>query len=168
MKLNKIYISAFGGLKDFTLNLNDGLNVIFGNNEDGKTTVATFIKCMFYGTGTKKANLAESIRQKYTPWDGSAMAGRIEFEHEGKRYSLEKIFRSSDSTDKVTVTDLDSGNEVKISGSVGQHFFGFSDKAFERSLFISGGDFIKDNDATGYLYIARNAGTYFLKGRMRI
>ena len=149
MKLNKIYISAFGGLKDFTLNLNDGLNVIFGNNEDGKTTVATFIKCMFYGTGTKKANLAESIRQKYTPWDGSAMAGRIEFEHEGKRYSLEKIFRSSDSTDKVTVTDLDSGNEVKISGSVGQHFFGFSDKAFERSLFISGGDFIKDNDATG-------------------
>ena len=47
MKLNKIYISAFGGLKDFTLNLNDGLNVIFGNNEDGKTTVATFIKCMF-------------------------------------------------------------------------------------------------------------------------
>ena len=59
MKLNKIYISAFGGLKDFTLNLNDGLNVIFGNNEDGKTTVATFIKCMFYGTGTKKANLAE-------------------------------------------------------------------------------------------------------------
>ena len=36
MKLNKIYISAFGGLKDFTLDLGDGLNVIYGQNEGGK------------------------------------------------------------------------------------------------------------------------------------
>ena len=43
MKIKKIYISAFGGLKDFTLELNDGLNVVYGNNEDGKSTVAAFI-----------------------------------------------------------------------------------------------------------------------------
>ena len=81
MKINKIYISAFGGLKDFTLDLSDGLNVIYGNNEDGKSTVLAFIKAMFYGTGRNTKSLAESVRQKYTPWDNSQMAGRIFFEH---------------------------------------------------------------------------------------
>ena len=84
MKLNKIYISAFGGLKDFTLDLCDGLNVIYGNNEDGKSTVAVFIKAMFYGTGRNTKNLADSVRLKYTPWDNSTMAGRIFFESGGK------------------------------------------------------------------------------------
>ncbi len=149
MKLNKIYISAFGGLKDFTLELNDGLNVIYGNNEDGKSTVAAFIKSMFYGTGRSTKNIADSIRLKYTPWDNSTMAGRIYFEHQNKRYCLEKEFRKSDSTDRITLTDLDSGKEVQTSENIGQQFFGLSAAAFERSLFIGNGDFIKDDTAAG-------------------
>lgn len=147
MKINKIYISAFGGLKDFTLELNDGLNVIFGNNEDGKSTVAAFIKAMFYGTGRTTKSLAESIRQKYTPWDGSQMGGRIYFTHENKNYCLEKIFRKSDSTDSIVLTDSDSGQPVPTGESVGQQFFGISASAFERSLFIGNGDFVKDGAA---------------------
>ena len=145
MKLNKIYISAFGGLKDFTLDLNDGLNVIYGQNEDGKSTVATFIKTMFYGTG----NSSTKIRQKYTPWDGSAMAGRIFFEHDGKKYCLERIFRKTDSSDNITLTDLDSGEKINTTKNLGQDFFGLSSAAFERSLFIGNGDFIKDDAAAG-------------------
>jgi len=149
MKLNKIYISAFGGLKDFTLELHDGLNVIYGNNEDGKSTVAAFIKAMFYGTGRNTKNLADSIRLKYTPWDNSAMGGRIFFEHDSKKYCLEREFRKSDSTDRVTLTNLDSGKEVDIGDNIGQQFFGMSAAAFERSLFIGNGDFIKDDAAAG-------------------
>lgn len=149
MKINKIYISAFGGLKDFTLELQDGLNVVYGNNEDGKSTVSAFIKAMFYGTGRNTKNLADSIRLKYTPWDNSPMGGRIYFEHENKRYCLEKEFRKSDSTDRITLTDLDSGKTIETGENVGQQFFGLSSAAFERSLFISGGDFIKDDAATG-------------------
>lgn len=149
MRLNKIYIAAFGGLKDFTLDLNDGLNVIYGNNEDGKSTVAAFIKAMFYGTGRNTKNLAESIRQKYTPWDGSQMAGRIYFTHGNKNYCLEREFRKSDSTDRITLTDLDSGKEKPTQENIGQQFFGLSAAAFERSLFIGNGDFIKDDTAAG-------------------
>ncbi len=147
MKLNKIYISAFGKLKDFTLELGNGLNVIFGNNEDGKSTVAAFIKAMFYGTGRNSKNLADSTRLKYTPWDNSAMGGRIFFEHEGKKYCLEREFRKSDSTDRITLTDLDSGKTLDTGENVGQQFFGLSSAAFERSLFIGNGDFIKDDAA---------------------
>lgn len=149
MKLNKIYISAFGGLKDFTLELNDGLNVIYGNNEDGKSTVSAFIKAMFYGTGRNTKNLSESIRLKYTPWDNSTMAGRIFFEKSGKKYCLEREFRKSDSTDRIILTDLDSGKTIETAENIGQQFFGLSAAAFERSLFIGNGDFIKDDAATG-------------------
>lgn len=148
MKINKIYISAFGGLKDFTLELNDGLNVIYGNNEDGKSTVAAFIKAMFFGTGRSSKNLAESPRQKYAPWDGSPMAGRIYFEKDGKKYCLEREFRKSDSTDRILLTDLDSGKQIDAGENVGQQFFGLSAAAFERSLFIGNGDFIKDDTAS--------------------
>ncbi len=148
MKINKIYISAFGGLKDFTLELNDGLNVIYGNNEDGKSTVFAFIKAMFFGTGRNTKALSDSIRLKYTPWDGSTMAGRIFFEHENKKYCLEREFRKSDSTDRITLTDLDSGKESPASENIGVRFFGMSASVFERSLFIGNGDFIKDDTAS--------------------
>ncbi len=149
MKIKKIYIAAFGGLKDFTLDLNDGLNVIYGNNEDGKSTVFAFIKAMFYGTGRNTKSIADSIRLKYTPWDNSTMAGRIFFESDGKNYRLEREFRKSDSTDRITLTDLDSGKTIETSENVGQQFFGLSAAAFERSLFIGSGDFIKDEAAAG-------------------
>ena len=44
MKIKSIYISAFGGVKNLKLELDDGFNVVYGENENGKTTVMSFIK----------------------------------------------------------------------------------------------------------------------------
>ncbi len=152
MKISKIYISAFGGLKGFTLELSEGLNVIYGENENGKSTVAAFIKAMFYGTGKKTQQLSTSIRQKYTPWNGDSMGGRIYFEHAGKQYCLERQFRKSDSTDRILLTDMDTGVSTETSESIGQRFFGISAAAFERSMFIgSTGGFLKDDAAQSEL-----------------
>ncbi len=136
MKINKIYISAFGGLKDYTLDLNDSMNIIFGENENGKSTVMAFIKAMFYGTGKKTQSLSSSIRTKYTPFDGSPMGGRIHFEYSGTRYSLERQFNKSDSTDKITLVNLDTGESVPETNDVGIRFFGIGAEAFGRSMFI--------------------------------
>ena len=38
MKIKKIYISAFGGLKDFSMDFSDGFNTVFGENENGKSS----------------------------------------------------------------------------------------------------------------------------------
>ena len=151
MKIEKIYISAFGGLKDFTLELQDGFSVIHGENENGKSTVMAFIKAMFYGTGKKSQNLAGSMRQKYTPWDGAAMGGRIFFENEGHKYSLEREFRSSDSTDRITLTDLDSGKSEQVATDIGERFFGVGSAAFERSMFIGSCAFSGNVEAEGEL-----------------
>lgn len=141
MKIKRIEIAAFGKLKNFTVELSDKFNVCYGENENGKTTVMTFIKCMFYGTGTKKQNLKESLREKYTPWDGSVMGGRIYFENGGVNYCLEREFRGSDSTDRVILTNKDNGKELPCQNAVGESLFGLTKTAFERSLFI-------DNDVS--------------------
>ena len=79
MKINKIHIISFGGLKNFTLEFSDGFNCVYGENERGKSTVMSFIKMMFYGNSYSGSVLQNNLRKKYTPWDGSAMAGIIEF-----------------------------------------------------------------------------------------
>lgn len=136
MKINSLYIHAFGGLKNFTLDLSEGLTVICGDNEMGKSTIMTFIKMMFYGSGRAGGQLSKNIRQKYTPWDTAQMAGSIDFEHNGKSYRLEKEFRSSNSTDKATLCDLGLGTRQAVSGDIGNSIFGLSLPAFERSVFI--------------------------------
>ena len=152
MTVDKIYIAAFGGLKDYTLELHDGLNVVFGENENGKSTVAAFLKMMFYGSGKARQNLSKSPRQKYTPWSGDAMGGRVYFTHGGKRYCLERAFKKSDATDKVTLLDLDLGTSQTADAAVGQQFLGLSAAAFERSVFLDGtGAPERDESADGEL-----------------
>ena len=136
MKIKSLYISAFGGVKNLKLDFSEGFNLIYGENENGKSTVMAFIKMMFYGSERGSSQLAKNVRKKYTPWDGSPMAGSIDFEHSGKEYRLEREFRSSNSTDKVTLCELGLGERKAVAGDVGVKLLGLSAAAFERSVFI--------------------------------
>lgn len=146
MKITKIYISAFGKLKDFTLELSDGMNVIFGENENGKTTVMSFIKMMFYGSSSRQQKQL-SARKKYIPWSGDKPAGRIDFEHDGRRYQLERIFGKTESSDKITLINRDTGESLNSGKDIGKRFFGLSEQAFERSLFTDSSVFLHDASA---------------------
>ncbi len=145
MKIKSIYISAFGGVKNLKLDLNDSFNIIYGENEQGKTTVMSFIKMMFYGSDRAKNDLAKSPRKKYTPWDNSQMAGSVDFEKDGKNYRLERIFGDSNSTDKVTLINTDLGTRENVTADIGTKLFGLSAAAFERSIFIGQFGFPESN-----------------------
>ncbi len=136
MRIKSVNIAAFGGLKNKVIDFSDGFNVVYGDNENGKTTVMSFIKMMFYGSGRASAQITKNARKKYMPWDGSAMAGSIDFELKGKNYRLEREFRSSDSTDKVALCDLDLGTREAVSTDIGIKLLGLTSAAFERSVFI--------------------------------
>ena len=150
MKIEKIYINAFGALEGFSLDFSDGFQVIYGENEAGKTTVTEFIKAMFYGMPRRAAGQVISTREKYTPWGGTPAGGRIYFEHSGRKFCLERQFRKSDATDKVTVTDMASGKSEVCPSDIGKQLFGISLAAFERSVFIGNTpEFSRDNEAFG-------------------
>lgn len=148
MKIEKIYINAFGALENFSLEFSDGFQVIYGENEAGKTTVTEFIKAMFYGMPRRAAGQAISAREKYTPWGGAPAGGRVYFEHSGRKFCLEKQFRKSDATDKATITDTASGKSEVCPADIGKQLFGISLAAFERSVFIGNTpEFSRDNGA---------------------
>ncbi len=149
MKITEINIGAFGGVKDFTIKPEDSLNVIYAENEGGKSTVLAFIKAMFYGTGRKQRN-EMGAREKYTPWDSGVMGGSICFEHEGVSYRLERQFRSSDSTDHIVLFNLDLGEQQICDKDFATALFGVGMAAFERSLFIGlNPAFTNDTEASG-------------------
>ncbi len=152
MKIKSLHIQAFGGIKNLDLSLDNPFNIVYGGNENGKTTIMSFIKMMFYGTERSSTQLNKNLRKKYTPWDNSLMAGSIDFENNGRIYRLERIFGNSNSTDKVTLIDLGMGTAESVSSDIGARLFGLSAAAFERSIFIGQFGFPESNNlASGEL-----------------
>lgn len=100
---------------------------------------------MFYGSERSGNTLNKNIRKKYTPWDGSSMAGSIDFENNGRLYRLERIFGSSNSTDKVTLIDQNLGERETVAADIGTKLFGLTLPAFERSIFIGQFGFPESN-----------------------
>lgn len=140
MKIKSCNIVSFGKFKNYKIDFSDGFNLIYGDNEAGKSTVMSFIKMMFYGNGGRVSDIDKNLRKKYMPWDSSFMAGSIEFSCGDKNYKLDREFKGSNATDKITLTDMDLKTEVKLGskGDIGSEIFGLSEAAFEKSVFIGG------------------------------
>lgn len=146
MKIKKIHIDCFGKFEDYDLELSDGLNVIYGQNEDGKSTLMAFILMMFYGYSGKSRDLLKNPRDKYRPWNGKEMKGYVLFEHKGLLYRLERTFGKSNSSDKVSILDEITGETIKGASQKdpGQEFFGLGEEAFAKSVFIGQGGILVD------------------------
>lgn len=152
MKLIKIYINNFGKFKDFELDLKDNINIIYGDNEAGKSTLMAFILMVFYGSKSRKQNPLDNPRLKYRPWAGGPMKGYIIFEDSGVEYRLERIFEETNQKDQVSLINNISGQKIEIENPAepGKYFFNMSQESFEKSLFIDSED-LAFSDSSGEL-----------------
>ena len=106
MKLIRCHVENFGKLSDFDYSFADGLNCLRQDNGWGKTTLANFIKAMFYGLPvTTKKNLVENERKKYTPWQGGNYGGNLIFEIKQKQYRIERFFGKKEAEDVYNLID---------------------------------------------------------------
>ena len=138
MKINKLEIAHFGKFSDYSLDLKNGFQVLYGNNEDGKSTLMAFIEMMFYGDQGRSRAIDKNSRLKYLPWNGSPMEGAIEFEHSGTSYRLQKLFGATPSRDVVDLINLSTNSSVELEPGeeVGTYFLGIDLDSFRRSSFI--------------------------------
>ena len=89
MKINKIQINGYGKLKDKKLKLEDGINVIYGDNEAGKSTLLNFITNSFYGISKNKKGKEMSDFEKYNPWDEGEFSGKVQYQlDDGNEYEI--------------------------------------------------------------------------------
>lgn len=145
MRITELQIIKFGKFSDFTIKINDGLNVIYGKNEAGKSTALLFIKSMFYGIAAKRKKNGEiSDRMRIIPWNGERAAGRIKLIVDSRRIEIYREFGMRASGDIVRVTDSDTGEDffdTFVQGEeVGERLLGMSRQMFERTLWIGQDD----------------------------
>lgn len=70
MKILNLKINGFGKLSNREVKLTDGINLVYGENESGKSTLLKFIMGMFYGMSRNKNGKFMPDFERYTPWDG--------------------------------------------------------------------------------------------------
>ena len=93
MKINKIKINSYGKLKNKEINLNNNINIIYGKNESGKSTLLKFILNIFYGTSKNKKGKEISDFEKYKPWDTEEFSGKLLYELDNKnKYEIFREF----------------------------------------------------------------------------
>ena len=141
MRIEKINIVSFGGLKDRSLDFSDGINIIEGPNEAGKSTTGAFIKFMFFGLSSKTDGKKVSERKKYQSLAGEKASGSLEYSAAGRRYRIyREMSAAGNSKDTVTVTDLDSGEELDASEEIGRLLFGVDGDLYTQTAYIRQAD----------------------------
>lgn len=142
MKITEVKITGFGNLSNVQFNF-DKLSMLNRANGWGKTTLASFIKAMFYGFGnTRTKKLSE--RERYRPWHKGSYGGSLTFIENGITYRITRSFGENAKNDKFTFYNDTAGSvsrdfleDVFPLDNIGQGIFGVGVETFERSVFIT-------------------------------
>lgn len=113
MRIDKLHLQDYGQFHDETVFLDPGINVVYGANEAGKSTVKDFIIDMIYGIDKSRGLGArfDHYEQK-KPINGSAFSGAMEISTEDGSFLVERNFSRQEK--KTVVRDLDSGREISL------------------------------------------------------
>ena len=91
--LKKINIISFGQFENTSINFEDGFNLIYGKNESGKSTIASFIEGILYGFDD--GNRVRHFNRKqeiYRPINSYKYAGMAIFNKDGIDYRISRNF----------------------------------------------------------------------------
>jgi len=94
MKINYLKINGFGKFKQKKINLEDKLNIIYGKNESGKSSMLKFISSMLYGASKNKNGKDMPDFDKFKPWDIDEFSGKIRYTLDSnKTYEVFREFK---------------------------------------------------------------------------
>ncbi len=113
MRVDKLHLQDFGQFHNKDITLAPGINVVYGANEAGKSTIKDFIVDMIYGIDKVRGLGArfDHYEQK-KPINGSAFSGAMEVSVQGTDYLIERNFARQEK--KTTVRDMDTARELML------------------------------------------------------
>ena len=132
--------ATFGKLEHQTLTLKPGLNIIEAPNEWGKSTWCAFLISMLYGidTRTKSSRYQLADKERFVPWSGTPMSGRMDLNWHGRDITIERStkgripmgeFRAYETHTGLSIPELNAEN-------CGQQLLGVEKDVFTRSGFL--------------------------------
>ena len=132
--------ATFGKLENQTLALQPGLNIVSAPNEWGKSTWCAFLATMLYGLDTREKNTKTTIavKDRYAPWSGSPMSGRIDLNWNGRDITIERWTKGRTPVGEFRAYETESGLAVpELTGSnCGETLLGVEKSVFLRAGFI--------------------------------
>ncbi len=139
MKLLSCHIENFGKLRDFTYYFEDDLSVLFAENGWGKSTLAAFLKVMFYGfDGENRRNGDGNERLRYRPWSGGVYGGSVTFSSGSKTFRMMRTFGARKKEDKFSLYDDETGFiSDEFTDRIGEELFSIDRDSFCRTVFWS-------------------------------
>lgn len=137
MKILNLKINNFGKLSNKEIQLEDGINIIYGENESGKSTLLKFIMGMFYGLSKNKNGKFISDYERYTPWDDRGeFSGKISYKlSNGEKYEVFRDFKKKNPS--IYNEELeDISKTFNIDKTTGNKFF-YDQTKVDEELFLS-------------------------------
>ena len=137
MKFLELHLKGFGKFHDRTISFTDGINVIYGKNEAGKSTMHTFIRGMLFGIQPQRGRASKNdLYSKYEPWEnGGTYEGSLRLEQNGHIYRLERSFQKNRKS--LTIIDETSGKEIEPTRAfMDQLLCGLSETAYNNTISI--------------------------------
>ena len=142
MFIEQLSVKGFGKLTGLSVKLEKGLNIIYGSNESGKTTLQWFIKGMLYGLkgGRTSRDGTAAPLKTYKPWNWDSYGGSLEYRLDnGDSFRIDRDFERS----TVSVFDASFNN---ITGSfdlsrdksllAAEKHLGLTEACFDRTVLV--------------------------------
>lgn len=136
MKINELKINSYGKLKNKDIKLDNGINIIYGENEKGKSTLLNFIVNSFYGTSRNKKGRDISDYDRYKPWDVEEFSGKLTYTLDNnKKYEIFREF--SKKNPKLYDENMEEvSKKYSVDKSLGNQFF-FEQTNVDEQTFVS-------------------------------
>ena len=123
MKIQKLKINSFGKLENKEIELKEKINIIYGENESGKSTLLKFITGMLYGLSKNKNGKEISDYEKYKPWYQKEYSGKINYQLDnGETYEIFRDFNKKNPQIILNETE-DISKKFSIDKNKGNEFF---------------------------------------------
>lgn len=140
MIINKLNIISFGGLKDKVIELTENVNLIYGENEKGKSTIQNFIRIWLYGMNSKRTkDIKSNDRLRFMPITGEKIRGELYITHNNRSYIISRSFGVTKKEDTSEIIDFETGEEILDipKDEPGRYFFNVNSQTFYKTLFIN-------------------------------
>lgn len=181
MRILDLHIDGFGKFHDLSVSFDKDLNVVYGKNEAGKSTLHTSIRCMLFGLERGRGRAARAdLYSKYEPWQNKAVyGGRMRVEKDGVIYRLERNFQKDQKA--FVIVNETAGKEIEpTKGFMDFLLGGLTETAYNNTISIGqlkcvteGGmvtelrNYIANMNTTGNLSLNITKATSYLKNRRK-
>ena len=137
MIIREAKIQKFGKLEQKEYHFSPQINVIYGPNESGKSTLMQFLKAMLFGLEKSRVRKTLDSYKKYEPWDTPAyFSGSMIFETGDQQFFLERNFYHKEQ--RARLVNVRDGEELSLEyGDLDMLLGNVSGRAYETTCCIS-------------------------------